>query len=96
MKGLSISHGVRTKLDHKTPPVTEKEIAQCFDNKCGVNLLDDREDNQTDPPTLWFIAETNRGRLLKIVYIFKNGTCHIKTAYDPNELEIALYDKYGK
>ncbi|HZS80548.1 MAG TPA: ADP-ribosyl-(dinitrogen reductase) hydrolase [Herbaspirillum sp.] len=87
---------MRNKLDHKNPSVTEKEIAECFDNKCGINLIDNREDNQTDPATLWFIAETNRGRLLKVVYIFKDEKCHIKTAYDPNEVEIDIYEKYGK
>jgi hypothetical protein len=96
MEALSISLGVRAKLNRKVPPVSEDEIAECFANRCGVNLLDEREDNQTDPPTLWFVAETNSGRLLKIVYVFKNGTHYLKTAYDPNEIEIAIYEKYGK
>ena len=96
MKGLSISQAVRDKLAKKAPPVTEKEIAECFANKCGVNLIDDREDNRTDPATLWFIAETNKGRLLKIVYIFEDGKCVIKTAYDPNAVEIEIYETYGK
>ena len=96
MEALSVSSGIRAKLGRKVPPVDEDEIAQCFANKCGVNLIDDREDNQTDPPTLWFIAETDRGRLLKIVYVFRNGLCHLKTAYDPNQQEIAIYEKFGK
>lgn len=96
MKALTISQAVRTKLENKIPPVTEKEIAECFANKCGVNLVDDREDNRTDPATLWFIAETNKGRLLKVVYIFQDGACHIKTAYDPNEVVIDIYEKHGK
>ncbi|WP_443113531.1 ADP-ribosyl-(dinitrogen reductase) hydrolase [Herbaspirillum seropedicae] len=96
MKALNISQGVRTKLGNKVPPVTEKEIAECFANKCGLNLIDDREDNRTDPATLWFIAETNKGRLLKVVFIFQDGTLHIKTAYDPNEVEIEIYEEHGK
>lgn len=96
MKGLTISPGVRDKLDKKTPPVTAKEIAECFANKCGVNLIDDREDNRTDPATLWFISETNKGRLLKVAYIFVDGKCVIKTAYDPNDVEIQIYETHGK
>lgn len=93
---LSVSLGVRTKLSRKVPPVTEEEVAECFLNKCGINLLDEREENQTDPPTLWFVAETHAGRLLKIVYVFKDGRQHLKTAYDANETEIAIYNKHGK
>ncbi|ONN66733.1 ADP-ribosyl-(dinitrogen reductase) hydrolase [Herbaspirillum sp. VT-16-41] len=96
MRGLVISQGIQDKLDKKTPPVTEKEVCECFDNKCGENLIDDREDNRTDPATLWFIAETNKGRLLKIVFIFQDGSFRLKTAYDPNQVEIDIYEKYGK
>jgi len=45
MEALSVSSGIRAKLGRKVPPVDEDEIAQCFANKCGVNLIDDREDN---------------------------------------------------
>ncbi len=47
---LEISSGVRTKLQGKTPPVTEEEIVQCFANKCGRYLIDTRENNKTTPP----------------------------------------------
>lgn len=95
MSSLIISTRVRKKLDLKHG-VTEKEIRQCLENRCGDFLVDNREDHQTDPATLWFIAETNRRRLLKIVFVFKDGNFHIKTAYTPNENEIAIYDERGK
>ena len=92
---LVISPGVRAKLQGKTPPVTEEEIVQCFTNKCGRYLLDTREDHQTDPPTRWFIAETDFGRRLKIAFIRKDGDVIIKTTYDPNETEEYIYKRYS-
>lgn len=95
MRALVISQRIATKLDVKHT-ATHAEIEQCFDNKCGVNLIDDREDNRTDPATLWFIAETNKGRLLKIVYVYRDGKYCIKTAYEPNQKEIDIYEAEGK
>ena len=31
--------------------------------------MDTREQHRSDPPTLWFVAPTSQGRLLKIVFI---------------------------
>lgn len=95
MRTIIVTTRIDEKLDSKHA-VTVEEVDQCFDNKCGVNLIDDREDNRTDPPTLWFIAETNRGRLLKIVYVYRDGKIFLKTAYEPNETEIAIYETEGK
>jgi hypothetical protein len=44
---------------------------------------------------LWFIASTHKGRWLKIVYIQINEVLHLKTAYEPNDVEIKLYKTYG-
>ncbi|HJV82289.1 ADP-ribosyl-(dinitrogen reductase) hydrolase [Noviherbaspirillum sp.] len=95
MRTIIVTTRIDEKLDSKHA-VTVEEVDQCFDNKCGVNLIDDREDNRTDPPTFWFIAETNRGRLLKIVYVYRDGKIFLKTAYEPNETEIAIYETEGK
>jgi hypothetical protein len=60
----------------------------------GSFLVDDRKRNQTVPPTLWFIGETTDGRVLKVVFIYdqEHDTAIIKTAYEPDEEEIALYE----
>jgi len=76
--------------------VTLAEVDQCFDNKCGFNLVDDREDHQTDPATLWFIAETNKGRVLKVIYVYKERKYYLKSAYEPNAAEIEIYENEGK
>ncbi|MET0072169.1 MAG: hypothetical protein ABW096_19195 [Candidatus Thiodiazotropha sp.] len=91
---LIISSRVREKLSEKHD-VTEEEITQCFSDR-GKLLRDTREDHATDPPTLWFIGETNYGKRLKIVFVEKEGVIHIKTAYPPNSEEERIYMKYGQ
>jgi hypothetical protein len=92
---LKISPKVAAKLAAKTPPVTRQEIEQCFANRNGNYLVDPREEHASDPPTRWFIAETDFGRLLKVVFIPLEREIVIRTAYDPNEEERRIYKKYG-
>lgn len=82
--GYRISDGVRDKLlrDHQ---VLVKEVFECFNNCEGIFFEDTRESNRTDPPTWWFMAPTNRGRLLKVCFIRKDGDIEIKTAYQPDD-----------
>ena len=94
MQGLEISSDVEKKLTSKHS-VTRGEVEQCFENCEGSHLVDTREQHQTDPQTLWFVAETNRKRKLKIVFIHKDGKVILKTAYDANPEEIRIYEKYG-
>jgi len=93
--GFVISEAVKDKISKKEPPVSMREIEQCFENRVYGLLLDPREKNKTDPPTQWFIAPTNKNRLLKIVFIQKNSDVIIKTAYDPNDEEIRICKKYA-
>ena len=92
--GLVISPKIKEKLRHKHW-VNEEEIVQCFASREGRFLIDTREEHRTDPPTHWFIAETSRGRLLKVVFVPIGDEIHIKTAYTPNETEKRIYNKYG-
>ncbi|MBL1259354.1 MAG: hypothetical protein COB33_002340 [Thiotrichaceae bacterium] len=60
-------------------------------------LEDTREDHKTDPITKWFVAETDRGRKLKVVFMqADNLDIHIKSAYMANEDEKWIYAKYTK
>jgi hypothetical protein len=93
--GLVLSQRIREKLQQKTPPVTEAEILQCFANRGGRYLLDQREEHQTNPPTRWFVAETDFGRILKVVFIRDDGDVIIKTAYDANPIEQHIYRTFG-
>lgn len=94
MKNLVIHNGVFEKLKTKHG-VTEAEIRQCFLNRKGRLLVDNRVLTRTNPSTLWFIAETNKQKSLKIVYVQDGDQVFIKTAYPPNEIELAIYLKYG-
>lgn len=69
------------------------EVSQCFFNKNGPYLEDTREKHKTNPPTKWFIAKTNAGRLLKVVFVYYpiEQELVIKSAFEPNQTEIDIY-----
>ena len=94
MENLHISDAVLRKLETKHG-VGLPEVRQCFLNRKGKLLFDTRALTKTDPPTLWFIAKTNKKRWLKIVYILKDAKIILKTAYEPNETELAIYARHG-
>lgn len=80
--------------------VLPKEVHECFYNRIGNYLIDTREKNKTRPPTLWFVAETDRGRRLKICFVPAGagnafGLPVLKTAYPPDATEEALWRKHG-
>ena len=94
MKNLKITAAIQHKL--KTKYLVEVAgVRQFFLNKNGKLLTDNRALTKTNPPTLWFIARTNKNRLLKIVYIQKDMQIILKTAYEPNEAELAIYARHG-
>ena len=95
MRPIIISQQVIEKLRIKHD-VHRREVEQCFENKVGNFLIDEREDHQTDPPSLWFIAPTNCDRLLKVICMFIDGNIHIKSAFDPDAEEISIYDEFGR
>ena len=94
MENLFITSKVLEKLKNKHA-IVRAEVEHCFANINGDLLTDNRELRRTNPPTLWFIARTNMGRLLKIVYIQKGSEIHLKSAFEPNAIEISIYAKHG-
>jgi len=91
---LIISQQILEKLKSKHN-VSEEDVAQCFANRTGNYLLDTREAHASDLPTRWFISETDYGRKLKVVFIFKDGDIFLRTAFAPNAKELDIYTKYG-
>ena len=89
---IKISEKIREKLMHKHS-VKDDEIQQCFANRTGGYLVDIREKHASNPKTQWFISETNCGRKLKIAFIQENGDVYIRTAFEPNETELRIYNK---
>ena len=95
MRALIISPKILSKLRDKHN-VSRREVEQCFENRVGNFVGDDREEHKTDPATLWFIAPTNHERLLKVIFICRDGNVHIKSSYAPGNADIELYDCLGK
>lgn len=90
---IKVSPSVENKL-HVKHGVTIQEVFECFANREGRMVLDIREEHRTDPPTRWFVAETNRGRRLKVLAILEDdGHIIIKSAFDAKPNIIALYNE---
>lgn len=94
MLPLRIFPDVLAKLTDRHK-VSENEISQCFENCEGGYLQDTREEHTTNPPTLWFVAFTNRNRKLKIMFVLDEGIVHIKSAYDATLEVERIYKKYA-
>jgi hypothetical protein len=91
---LIISPNIEKKLKEKHE-VLPKEVMQCFENRVGALLQDTREDHKTDPPTEWFIAETNSGRSLKVCIVQTDSGVFLKTAFEPWAEEIRIYSTHA-
>jgi len=94
MMNLRISDSVLLKLKEKHG-VDRREVGQCFCNKCGLFLEDTRADHKSDPPTLWFVAPTNSGRMLKVIFVYRDGNVYLRSAFDADIATRALYDRHG-
>ena len=95
MQNLRISSDTQEKLQSKHS-VTRREVEQCFENKCGLYLHDDREEHRSDPPTLWFVAPTHSGRLLKVIFIYRDGQVHLRSAYNADADAQRIYDAHAR
>ena len=75
--------------------VSVLEVEEAFYNMEGVALIDNRKKNKTHPPTVWFVSCTEGGRILKVVGIplKEKKEFLIKTAFDPEDWEIDLYEE---
>ena len=73
--------------------VTPDEVIEAFHNRTGKFFTDSREDNRTDPPTYWFVSETDMGRTLKVVFVRYPDFFAIKTAYEPKDGSDRLYNQ---
>lgn len=92
---IIISDSTRAKLQAKHE-VSPKDVRECFENRNGGFLTDDREDHRTDPPTLWFIATNNHQRLLKVCFVLRDDVVYLRTCYEPNADELLIYERYGR
>lgn len=88
---LIISPKIKEKLKEKHG-VSEMEVYECIGNIAGGLFEDSAEEHKTNPPSFWFVAETDRGRWLKVVIVPKNGDFYLKTAFDAKAKHIQLYE----
>ena len=88
------SSRITEKLETKHS-VTKQEVKECFNNSSGVTVEDTRDEHATNPPTQWFIALTNSGRELKVVFIYdsEEETIYVKTAFKANKANIERFNK---
>lgn len=91
---IIISEKIKKKLSDRHK-VSRGEIEQCFYNRQGPLLTDTREDHQTSHPTQWFVGETDRGRLLKVIFVLQDCKIYLKSAYNATDKVIQLYKKLG-
>ncbi|KXJ63088.1 ADP-ribosyl-(dinitrogen reductase) hydrolase [Achromobacter xylosoxidans] len=87
---LVVTPKIRAKLEEKHR-VQELEVMECFLNHDGKYLEDDREEHLTDPPTLWFVGETYRGRRLKVVFVCRDGSLYLKSAFEADDNAERIY-----
>lgn len=95
LEHLIIAPDIREKLLNRPNPadnVKEDEVKECFLNHDGVYLEDDEEEHETDPPSEWFVGETDRGRLLKVIFVFRDGNLYLKSAYPANDKSQRIYN----
>lgn len=90
---FKISARVTEKLSTKHGGITHQEITECFLNRCGKFYLDTREDHRTNPPTYWFVSETDKGRKLKVVFMRYPDHFRIKSVFEPTDGSDALYER---
>ena len=96
METIVLSDKIAKKLKEKHQ-VDRCEIVECFVNMSPEAhfLEDSREQHRTDPPTQWFIAETNHGRELKVVFVLEDGKIFVKSAFPPNEAERVIFASHA-
>jgi hypothetical protein len=84
---------IETKLARRD--ITLEDIRDCFANRTGGFPEDIRTRHITTPVTRWFVAEDNKGRHLKVAFIYYGDTKEavIKSAYGADSDSIALYEQ---
>ena len=89
---FKISKRISAKLREKHN-VSSSEVLECFMNRAGRYYTDSRANHQTDPPTYWFVSETDSGRTLKVVFVQYPEFYAIKSAFEPSDGSDVLYAK---
>lgn len=93
----NISPKTEKKIERKHNSISLDDIYYAFHNPLGGIFDDNRPEHKTEPPTRWFIGETEYGRKVKIAYIWPPGEKpRIKTAYEPKQPTLEYYKYINK
>lgn len=92
---FSISPKIKAKLKQKHN-VSLQEVAQCFYNRSHGTLIANREAHKTQPPIQWFIAKSDKGRILKVIFVLENGKVYIKSCFDADKASQRIYERLAK
>jgi hypothetical protein len=90
---IRISDDVLKKIAERN--IVPTDIAQCFQNREFGYCDDSRAKHLTNPITKWFVAPTDRGRVLKIMFVPDKGGVDLKSAYDATDEICRIYKKYA-
>lgn len=88
------SESVLRKLTQKHG-IGFSEVVEAFANRQGKILEELRTRHRTNPPTLWFISETDYGIKLKVIFVPTDFGPEIKSAYPADMEAMRIYAKYG-
>lgn len=76
--------------------VTLEEVEECFYNRTAGFLEDKRAEHKTDPPTQWFVSETDKGKILKVIFMMADKVITIKSAYEADDIAQRIYKNEAK
>jgi hypothetical protein len=90
---VRISEDVLAKICARN--ISLKEVEQCFYNVEFGYCEDTRAHHKTDPITKWFVAPTDKDRLLKIMFVPRENGVDIKSAYEATPNVMRIYRKFA-
>jgi hypothetical protein len=90
---IRISEDVLKKITDRN--ISRLEIEQCFLNVEDGYCEDDRAIHKTNPPTKWFVAPTDKDRILKIMFVPEKDGVDLKSAYEATDNVCRIYKKFA-
>lgn len=87
-----ISPEVEEKLRTKHN-VDVNEVYECFLNRHGPFFLERRPEHATDPPSWWFVAETDKQRVLMVIFVKYPDYFAIKSTFEPENGQDEEYER---
>lgn len=96
---ILISDGVLTKIgaeDHGS--LSRRDVEEAFANNSAGYCYEQHKEHFTPngEPSLWFVAYTNHGVRLKVMFVREREDVHVKSAYPATDRVTAIFEKHAK